>query len=80
MNILAAQFGIDPDIWGTMLVMLVMLGALLVIPFLDRGKHAPISRAEAFDWRKRGWAFAAMGIFWVLLVVGLIVNEVTSEG
>lgn len=80
MNILAAQFGIDPDIWGTMVVMLVMLGALLAIPFLDRGKFAPISRAEAFDWRKRGPAFVAMSIFWVLLVVGLVVNAVTAEG
>ena len=80
MNIVAAQLGIDPDIWGTMLVMLLMLGVLLAIPFLDRGKHAPLSRLEAFDLRKRGLAFAAMSIFWVLLVVGLVVNAVTAEG
>ncbi len=80
MNIVAAQLGIDPDIWGTMLVMLLMLGVLLAIPFLDRGKVAPLSRLEAFDLRKRGLAFAAMGIFWVLLVVGLVVNAVTAEG
>jgi len=80
MNIVFAQLGIDPDIWGTVLVMTVMLVVLVIIPFVDRGKHAPISRAEAFDWRKRGFAFAAMGIFWILLVVGLVVNAVTAEG
>lgn len=80
MNIVAANLGIDPDIWGTVIVMVLMLALLLSIPFLDRGKKAPDSRAAALDWRKRGFAFAAMGLFWVLLVVGLIVNAVTAEG
>lgn len=80
MNIVAANLGIDPDIWGTVIVMLAMLVLLLSIPFLDRGKKAPDSLAAALDWRKRGFAFAAMGIFWILLVVGLIVNGVTAEG
>jgi Cytochrome b subunit of the bc complex len=80
MNIVFANLGIDPDIWGTMLVMGVMLIALLAIPFLDRGKDAPHSWAAAFDWRKRGLAFFAMGLFWVLLVVGLFVNQVTDAG
>jgi quinol-cytochrome oxidoreductase complex cytochrome b subunit len=80
MNIVAAQLGIDPDIWGTVVVMLLMLGALLFIPFLDRGKHAPSTSAEAFDWRKRGWAFLAMGLFWFLLIVGLVQNALTAEG
>ena len=80
MNIVAANLGIDPDIWGTVIVMALMLVLLLSIPFLDRGKKAPDSLAAAFDWRKRGFAFAAMGLFWVLLVVGLFVNAVTAEG
>jgi ubiquinol-cytochrome c reductase cytochrome b subunit len=80
MNIVFANLGIDPDIWGTVVAMLVMLVALLSIPFLDRGRSAPSTTAEAFNWRKRGLAFAAMGLFWVLLVVGLIVNAVSAEG
>ena len=51
--------------------MAVMLGALLVIPFVDRGPHEPDSSAAAFDWRRRGWAFLAMAVFWVVLIVGL---------
>lgn len=80
MNILFANLGIDPDIWGTVLVMALMLGALLAVPFLDRGEHAPDSWAAAFNWRKRGFAFAAMGLFWILLVVGLFINQVTDAG
>lgn len=80
MNIIFAQLGIDPDIWGTALVMIAMLVVLLAIPFVDRGDHAPTDRKAAFDMRKRGLAFAAMGVFWLLLVVGLIVNAFTAEG
>lgn len=80
MNIVAANLGIDPDIWGTVIVMALMLVVLLAIPFLDRARSAPTSFAEAFNWRKRGFAFAAMGIFWILLLVGLFVNAVTGEG
>lgn len=80
MNILAAQLGIDPDIWGTIVGMAILLIALLVIPFIDRGRFAPATFREAFDWRKRGWAFAAMVIFWIVLAGGLIVNFVTAEG
>jgi len=80
MNIVAANLGIDPDIWGTMIGMLVLLGTLLVIPFVDRGAREPDSRASAFDWRKRGWAFVAMSIFWIVLLIGLIQNALTAEG
>ena len=80
MNIIFANLGIDPDIWGTVLVMGVMLLALVAIPFLDRGDDTPHTFRDAFNWRKRGPAFIAMGLFWVLLVVGLIVNQVTAEG
>ncbi|MGZ6256499.1 MAG: hypothetical protein ACXWMB_05740, partial [Candidatus Limnocylindria bacterium] len=80
MNIVAANFGIDPDIWGTMIGMGLMLLALVAIPFLDRAPHEPDSTASAFDWRKRGWAFFAMGIFWFVLIVGLMQNALTAEG
>ena len=80
MNIIAANLGIDPDIWGAMIGMALLLGALLVIPFVDRGPHEPDSSASAFDLRKRGWAFLAMGIFWLVLIAGLIQNAIVAEG
>jgi ubiquinol-cytochrome c reductase cytochrome b subunit len=80
MNIFAANLGIDPDIWGTVTAMAVLLIALLVIPFLDRGEHPPETSAAAFDWRVRGWAFLAFGVFWLVLMVGLFENAITAEG
>jgi quinol-cytochrome oxidoreductase complex cytochrome b subunit len=80
MNIVAANLGIDPDIWGAMLGMGLMLLALVVIPFVDRVKVEPSSWAAAFDWRTRGWAFLAMGLFWVVMIVGVVVNLINAEG
>ena len=58
----------------------MLLGALLVIPFVDRGDHEPDSRAAAFNWRKRGWAFLAMGVFWLVLIVGVVQNQIAEAG
>lgn len=80
MNILAANFGIDPDIWGAVGAMLLMLVVLLVIPFVDRSEHEPDSTAAAFNLRKRGWAFLAMGIFWVVLAVGVVQSLLAEAG
>jgi quinol-cytochrome oxidoreductase complex cytochrome b subunit len=80
MNIVAANLGIDPDIWGAAIGMVLMLGALLVIPFVDRGDHEPDSSAAAFNWRKRGWAFLAIGIFWLVMIIGVIQNTITKAG
>ena len=80
MNIVAANFGIDPDIWGAIVAMLVMLVVLLVIPFVDRSEHEPDSTAAAFNLRKRGWAFLAMGVFWVVLIVGVVQNAIAEAG
>lgn len=80
MNIVAANLGIDPDIWGTVIAMLVLLGALLVIPFVDRARSEPESTAEAFNWRKRGWAFLAMIVFWLIMIVGVVQNAITDAG
>jgi quinol-cytochrome oxidoreductase complex cytochrome b subunit len=81
MNIFVAEWlGIEPDIWGTIIGMALMLGSLLVIPFIDRGDRAPSTRAEAFDWRRRGWAFAAFALFWVVMVVGVVQNAVAGPG
>jgi quinol-cytochrome oxidoreductase complex cytochrome b subunit len=80
MNIVAANLGIDPDIWGTVIAMLVLLGALLVIPFVDRASSEPANTAEAFSWRKRGWAFVAMIVFWLIMIVGVVQNAITDAG
>jgi quinol-cytochrome oxidoreductase complex cytochrome b subunit len=80
MNIVAAHFGIAPDIWGAMTGMAVMLVALLVIPFVDRGDREPDSAAAAFSWRKRGWAFLAIAVFWLFLIVGVVASQITGAG
>ncbi len=80
MNIIAASLGIDPDIWGAMIGMLVLLVALLVIPFIDRGMHEPNSFSAAFSWRRRGWAFAAMAVFWIVLLAGVVESLITEAG
>jgi quinol-cytochrome oxidoreductase complex cytochrome b subunit len=80
MNIVAANLGIDPDIWGTMIAMALMLAVLVVIPFVDRSVHEPDSRAEAFNWRARGWAFVAMAVFWLVLIVGVVQNAIAEAG
>lgn len=76
----SSHLGIEPDIWGTFVGMVLMLGALLVIPFVDRGDTEPDSTAAAFNLRKRGWAFLAMGIFWLVLIVGVVQNAIASAG
>lgn len=73
-------FGLEPDIWGTISGMVILLGALVIIPFVDLGNREPANRQEAFDLRKRGWAFLAMGIFWLVLIVGVITNAVAGPG
>jgi quinol-cytochrome oxidoreductase complex cytochrome b subunit len=74
------KLGINPDIWGTIIGMALLLGALLVIPFVDRGESEPDSSASAFNWRKRGWAFLAMGVFWLVLIVGVVQNAIAEAG
>jgi quinol-cytochrome oxidoreductase complex cytochrome b subunit len=81
MNVFVADFlGVDPDIWGTMVGMVLMLGALLIIPFVDRGQAEPETRAAAFNLRKRGVAFAAMGVFWLVMIVGVVTNFFAGPG
>ncbi len=74
------RLGINPDIWGTIIGMVLLLGALVAIPFVDRGDKEPDSAAAAFSWRKRGWAFLAMGIFWLILIVGVVQNAIAGAG
>jgi quinol-cytochrome oxidoreductase complex cytochrome b subunit len=73
-------FELEPDIWGTFIAMLLMLGALIAIPFVDRSRAEPRNWAQAFDLRTRGWAFLLMALFWALLIIGTITNAVTPVG
>jgi quinol-cytochrome oxidoreductase complex cytochrome b subunit len=74
------RLGIEPDIWGTIVGMVVALVALVVIPFVDSGATEPDSREAAFNWHKRGWAFLAMGVFWLILIVGVVQNAIAEAG
>lgn len=76
----AIFFHMEPDIWGTVIGMVVMLGALLAVPFIDRAALVPRSWAEAFNLRQRGWAFLAIAVFWVVMIVGVVTNAVTPVG
>lgn len=74
------HLGITPDIWGTVAGMVLMTASLIAIPFLDRGAREPSTTTEAFNWRQRGWAFAAMGVFWLVMIIGVIQNAVAGAG
>ncbi len=79
-NVVAAEAGVDPDIWGTTIAMILMLGALVAIPFVDREEKEPTSFKEAFDWHTRKWAFLAMALFWAVMIVGIIQNAIAGAG
>jgi menaquinol-cytochrome c reductase cytochrome b subunit len=76
----AIAFHLEPDIWGTIVGMFLMTAALVVIPFLDRSEVEPTSWGEAFDLQKRGWAFLAMSMFWVIMITGVLTNAITPKG
>jgi quinol-cytochrome oxidoreductase complex cytochrome b subunit len=79
MNVFSEKvFGLNPDIWGTVIGMALMSIALLVIPLVDRGKVEPGNWRSAFDMRTRGWAFLAMLVFWVVMIIGVVTNIVTG--
>jgi menaquinol-cytochrome c reductase cytochrome b subunit len=74
-------FGLEPDIWGTIIGMVLMAAALIAIPFLDRGGATePQSWREALSLRRRGWAYLAIVVFWVVLIIGTVTNIVTPKG
>lgn len=74
-------FNLEPDIWGTVIGMVIITVALVAIPFLDRGgPTAPQSWTETLDLRKRGWAFLAIAVFWLVLIIGTITNIITPVG
>ncbi|MGN6759329.1 MAG: cytochrome b N-terminal domain-containing protein [Thermomicrobiales bacterium] len=81
MNVFVGEhLGIEPDIWGSILGMTVMVLALLAIPFVDRGRRELHGWRQAFNLRERGWAFLAMGLFWLILIIGVVQNFVAGAG
>ncbi len=81
MNVFIGEYlGIEPDIWGTVVGMILMTVALLAIPFVDRAPQEPANRREAFDWRQRKWAFLAIGLFWLVMILGVVVNATAGAG
>jgi quinol-cytochrome oxidoreductase complex cytochrome b subunit len=72
-------FGLEPDIWGTAMGMVLMTAALIVIPYLDREPLEPHSWGEALSAR-RAWAFVAIGLFWAIMIIGTVTNIVTPKG
>ena len=74
-------FGLEPDIWGTVIGMVLMTAALVAIPFLDRGGPVePRNWNEALSLRRRGWAYLAIAVFWLILIIGTVTNIVTPKG
>lgn len=73
-------FNMEPDIWGTVIAMVVMTLALLLIPLVDRPGTEPRSWKDAFDLRTRGWAFLLIAVFWATMITGIVVNQVSPVG
>ncbi len=79
-NVFVEHLGLKPDIWGTVIAMSLMLVALLAIPFVDREEKEPTSWKEALDWHKRKWAFLSIGLFWAVMLWGILQNILAGPG
>jgi quinol-cytochrome oxidoreductase complex cytochrome b subunit len=74
-------FHLDPDIWGTVMGMVLITASLVAIPYLDRGgPYEPRNWDEALSLSRRGWAFLAIALFWVILITGTVTNIITPKG
>lgn len=81
MNVFFAEkFNVDPDIWGSIVGTILMTVALVAIPFVDAGRREPADVKEGLNWRKRGFAFIAIAVFWAVMVIGIIQNEFAGAG
>ncbi len=81
MNVFVGEhLGVDPDIWGTVIGMTLILCALVFVPFVDRGEREPASFAEAFAWKTRKWAFLLIALYWIVFLIGVIQNAVAGPG
>ncbi|MEO6398200.1 MAG: hypothetical protein ABIP13_07000 [Tepidiformaceae bacterium] len=38
---------------------------------MDRGDHEPADVKQARNWRNRRFAFAAIAVFWLVMIVGI---------
>jgi hypothetical protein len=47
---------------------------------VDRGTAEPQNWSEGLSLRRRGWAFAMMGLFWAIMIIGVVTNIVTPTG
>lgn len=79
-NMMLAEHGVDQDIWGTIIATVLMFGALVAVPFVDRGDKEPADLREVFDFRKRGWAFLMMALIWAVFLIGVISNILAGSG
>jgi hypothetical protein len=74
-------FGMDPDIWGTVIGIVLITAALVAVPYLDRGgPYEPRSWNEALSLQRRGWAYFAIVVFWAVVIIGVVTNLVTPVG
>jgi len=74
-------FHLEPDIWGTIMGIVLMTAVLIAIPFLDRGGLAePRNWSEALSLSRRGWAYLAIAVFWVILIIGTATNIISPKG
>jgi quinol-cytochrome oxidoreductase complex cytochrome b subunit len=69
-----------PDIWGTLLGSVIMIGALVLVPVVDRMRGEPRSWREAFDLRRRGLAFGLIAVFWLVMIIGLVTDVASPIG
>jgi len=81
MNVFVGEYlHVNPDIWGTVVGMTLMLVALVFIPFVDRSPRGPRGWRGAFNLRERGFAFGAMVVFWLAMAVGAVTNFFAGKG
>ncbi len=60
--------------------MAAMTLALVAIPFLDKGKTQLTSWREALARRTHGWAWFAMAIVCLVLILGMVRNFFAEAG
>lgn len=79
-RLVAILFHMEPDIWGTVIGMVLMFLGVVLVPFVDRAKQVPRSWADALNLRQRGWAYLGIAVFWVVMIAGVATNAITPIG
>ena len=57
-----------------------MTFAVVAISFLDLGRTQLTSWRDALDRRTRGWAWLAMTVFWLVLILRMLRNFIAEAG